>query len=280
MYVGIEIDSNLIHDIKANELEHYKNIALSNNEHHASIIKRKIKESFVFKDDGIVEVKPIEETWFPNVKCHVFLSHSHNDENKALALAGFLKEKCDVDVFVDSCIWGYSNDLLKLIDDYFCQTRIGHYDYKLRNITTTQVHLILNMALTKMINHTECFMFMKTNNSIFKSQNVFIKQTESAWICDELLIANIIARRSKEVHRKEFRAGHVFSFNESYHGFPKFIYDLSFMDLHSLSCDKLLDIAISSNKEYYGDDIVSRSERFLDLLYKEIGLKEMKNING
>ena len=270
MYVGFEIDSNSICGIKVDKIEYYKNLALSNHNHHKTIIEKKIKESFVFKSDGVIEVKPIEDTWFPNINCHIFLSHSHYDENIALFLAGFLKEKCDVDVFVDSCIWSYSNDLLKIIDEHYCKTRFGHYDYNLRNITTTHVHLILNMALTKMINCTECFMFMKTNNSIYNNKDVFIKRTESAWICDELLIASIIARRSKEVHRKEFRVEHSFSINESYQEFPKFIYDLSFMDLKSLTCDQLLEIAISFNEEYYGDGDISRAERFLDLLYKEM----------
>ncbi len=280
MYVGIEIDSNQIHGIKVNEIEYYKNIALANSHTHKNIIEAELKENFSFYNNGVIEVKHIEDKWFPNVRCQVFLSHSHKDEDKALALAGFLKDKCNVDVFVDSCLWSFSNDLLKIIDNHCCRTKSGNYDYNLRNITTTQVHLILNMALAKMIHCTECFMFMKTNNSIYKGKNVSIKQTESAWISDELLIANIISRRSKEVHRKEFRVGHTFSLNESCHSFPKFIYDLSFMDLKSLSCNDLLDLATESSAEYYGDDDISRAERFLDLLYEELELKELNNING
>lgn len=280
MYIGFEIDSDLIQTIKECEIDHYKNIALSNYEQYKKIIQKKIRESFVLKQNGVIDVKPIEDMWFPNVKSHVFLSHSHNDEKEALFLAGFLKEKCDVDVFIDSCIWNYSNDLLKILDEHYCKIYSDHYNYNLRNITTTQVHLILNMALTKMINSTECFMFMKTKNSVRMKNDVSIIQTESAWICDELLIASLVARRSKEIHRKEFRMNHLFSINESYQGIPQFIYDISFMDLKNITCNQLLDIAISYHEEYYGDDIVNRAERFLDLLYKETGIKEIKKING
>ena len=52
------------------------------------------------------------------------------------------------------------------------------------------------------------------------------------------------------------------------------------MDLKCLTCDQLLEIAISFKEEYYGDGDISRAERFLDLLYKEMGIKEMKSING
>jgi len=280
MYIGLEIDSEIIHGIKHYEMKHYREIALSNYDRHYKKSQRIIRERFVLKDDGEIEVKSIENMWFPNVKCHVFLSHSHHDEDKALILAGYLKEKCDVDVFVDSCIWKYSNDLLKLLDEHYCKTRFGHYDYSLRNITTTQVHLILNMALAKMINSTECFMFLKTSNSMFRKKDFLVAQTESAWICDELLIASLLARRSKKIHRKEFRMEHSFSINESFQGIPRFIYDISFMDLKKLTYNQLLEIATLSSSEYYGDAILSRAERFLDLLYDKIGVKEIENING
>lgn len=280
MYTGFEIESDFIYDMDEVEIEYYKKIALNNYRSYKKSIQKTIGDRFVLKNDRIIEVKPIEEMWFPNVKCHIFLSHSHHDEDIALALAGFLKENCAVDVFVDSCIWKYSNKLLKQLDEHYCQTSYGHYDYSLRNTTTTQVHLILGMALAKMINNTECFMFLKTKNSAQRKNDVLISKTESAWICHELLIASIIARRSKEIHRKEFRTEQSHSINESFQGIPKFIYDIGFIDLKKLSFDRLLQIANLSNSEYYGDAIVSRAERFLDLLYKKQGIKEMQNING
>lgn len=280
MYIGLEIDSEIIHGITPYKMKRYREIAISNYNRYYKNVQKTIREKFVLKDDGVIEVKSIENMWFPNVRCHVFLSHSHHDEEKALILAGYLKEKCDVEVFVDSCIWKYSNELLKILDEHYSKTEFGHYNYSLRNITTTQVHLILNMALAKMINSTECFMFLKTSNSTFNKKDYSVTQTESAWICDELLIASLLARRSKTIHRNEFRMEHSFSINECFQGIPKFIYDISFMDLKKLSYDRLLEIASLSNSEYYGDAIISRAERFLDLLYKKMEIKEIKNING
>lgn len=67
--------------------------------------------------DGIIDGTKLQENWFPTKqKFDVFLSHSHNDEKLAICLAGFLKEKLDLDTFIDSCLWRYSNDLLKELD--------------------------------------------------------------------------------------------------------------------------------------------------------------------
>lgn len=156
----------------------------------------------------------------------------------------------------------------------------GYYNYESRNITTAQVHLILNMALAKMIHNTECFMFLKTDNSVRMKNGISSEETESPWICDELLMANIITRRSKEIHRKEYRLSHSFSINESLQCFPRFIYDISFMDMKCLTYTQLLNIAHLSSEEYYGDDKVSQAERFLDLLYKEMKINEMEALNG
>ncbi len=65
----------------------------------------------------------------------MFLSHSHKDEKSVIAFAGYLSS-LGIKAFVDSYIWGYSNDLLKEIDNEYCvfsrneNGSIATYDYQ------------------------------------------------------------------------------------------------------------------------------------------------------
>ncbi len=49
-------------------------------------------------------------------KCNKFLyilSHSHKDKKLAIEFAEWLKKEAGLTTFIDSCILGYSNELLK-----------------------------------------------------------------------------------------------------------------------------------------------------------------------
>ncbi len=41
--------------------------------------------------DGSLEASKIEEDWFTPIRSHIFLSHSHDDEEMVKQLAGYLK---------------------------------------------------------------------------------------------------------------------------------------------------------------------------------------------
>ena len=51
-----------------------------------------------------------------NEKVYIFISHSHKDINKVIAFAGWLKTNFGLEAFIDSCSWGYCDELLKIID--------------------------------------------------------------------------------------------------------------------------------------------------------------------
>ena len=77
------------------------------------------------RDEHTLDGKAIQDSWFStNEKFDVFLSHSHKDKTKIISIAGFLHEKLGLNSFIDSCLWGYSDDLLRMIDnqlsDIFC----------------------------------------------------------------------------------------------------------------------------------------------------------------
>ena len=109
----------------------------------------------------------IQNNWFTEIDAHIFLSHSHIDEKTAFILAGWLFEKHELKTFLDSSVWGYSDKLLKIIDNNYCfDKKLGKYNYKERNYSTSHVHLMLKSALTKMIDKCECVFFLNTPNSI------------------------------------------------------------------------------------------------------------------
>ena len=81
----------------------------------------------------------IMSNWFPKIQADIFISHSHADEKYVITLAGFLNEKFGLRSFIDSCVWGYSVELLKEIDNRFCSTgRPGRYSCEKQGYTGIQ----------------------------------------------------------------------------------------------------------------------------------------------
>src|SRR5690606_39437333 len=66
--------------------------------------------------NGSLNGDKMQSAWFPKIKADIFLSHSHTDKDLVIAFAGWLKHIFDLNVFIDSCIWGNSKDLQELID--------------------------------------------------------------------------------------------------------------------------------------------------------------------
>lgn len=118
-------------------------------------------------EEGIINGTALKEHWFSITKKDIFISHSHKDINKVKAFAGWLKSCFGLEAFIDSCSWGYCDDLLNKIDKKYCYNpKSKTYNYDLRNYTTSHVHMMLSTALTEMIDNTECIIFFNTPNSI------------------------------------------------------------------------------------------------------------------
>lgn len=125
-----------------------------------------------FLSDQTIDGKSISEEWFPTEKYDVFLSHSHKDLEKVLAFAGWLVCTFDLKCFVDSCTWDYCDNLLKQIDDKYCKNEHSNtYSYTKRNYSTSHVHMMLSIALSKVMDLSECVMFINTPHSISVKKN-------------------------------------------------------------------------------------------------------------
>ncbi len=191
--------------------------------------------------DGSLKANEIEADWFPSVEADVFLSHSHNDENAAIALAGYL-EGLGLKTFIDSCVWGYANNLLKQIDNRYCVlTKKPNggctYDYETRNYSTAHVHMILNGALMKMIDRTECFILLGTPD-VLKVEDISRGTTNSCWIYSELLMSSRLRknppdRKKSSLVVDEAAALHEHALSVEYDADIKHLVKLSFQELMS-----------------------------------------------
>jgi hypothetical protein len=179
--------------VKYKDNNKLREIGLNLNNEFQEEIKRKI-DGFVL-NEGLLSATSIMEDWFPQIKADIFLSHSHKDENTALILAGFLYKKLNIKTFIDSTIWGYSNDLLDKINKKYCyNSEKKTYDYRKSNNASTHVNLMLSNALSKMIDNCECVFFLNTPNSI--SSKDTIDKTYSPWIFSEISTTQIIKKKT------------------------------------------------------------------------------------
>ncbi len=192
-----------LNEIKYSDIKDYEGIGQEYYENIKKDIQNSLKEFIGL--DGIIDGTKLQENWFPTKqKFDVFLSHSHNDEKLAICLAGFLKEKLDLDTFIDSCLWGYSNELLKGLDKKYCMYSDGvSYDYDKRNYSSSHVHMMLSIALSRMIDNCETVFFLNSENSICLSEEIDKERTSSPWIYNELSMADIIQIRKYAEYRKK-----------------------------------------------------------------------------
>lgn len=153
-----------------------------------------------YVESGVIDGGKLQSHWFGQEKVDVFISHSHKDKELAIAIAGWLYEQFDLRAFVDSCVWGYANDLQRLLDNKYCRNPAPAttYAYDKRNRTTSHVHMMLSTALIDMIDRTECFMFLHTNESIINNDiqtTVKHATTTSPWIYAELAASRVIRQQ-------------------------------------------------------------------------------------
>ena len=194
MYKGYNVDFN----ISSNDLMKWKAKGKELYANSLAEIQPSLKNYISI--DGRLDGATMQEDWFPQVNADIFLSHSHRDEDKAMAFAGWLYYCFGLKAFIDSQIWGYSNDLLKEIDKKYCyKPESRTYDYDLRNESTSHVHMMLLVALTKMMDKTECLFFLNTENSITVSET--IQKTKSPWIFSEIALSQIV--RKQDISRKK-----------------------------------------------------------------------------
>lgn len=183
-------------------LSHYKGAGEAAFNSQKNHIQKEL-DRFVL-DDGSLDGSALQDDWFPDVNADIFLSHSHADQKLTMAFAAMLEGEFGLKAFIDSCVWGYADDLLKKIDDENCENKTNSgatYNYNLRNYSTSHVHMMLSSALTKMMDKTECLIFVNTPNSITTRDTVENK-TKSPWIYSEIATSHVLRKKNPERHEE------------------------------------------------------------------------------
>lgn len=210
--------------------------------------------------NGAIDARKLQEAWFQSVNSDVFISHSHADEEVAIALAEVLEVKLGLRCFVDSCVWGNAEALLKEIDNEYCRRPSGDvYDYDRRNQSTSHVHMMLQGALAKMIDRTECIIFLNTPRSMVTDDELRNESlTGSPWIYSEVLTTRLIEKQRPKRPLKTYLRESLESEKMAMDSMPPFYHDLDLSHLEKLS---MTDFSkwLSTN---------TRGEAALDALYE------------
>lgn len=231
MYRGFNLTSN-------NKFGIYKTIGEELYTKNKQTIKSSL-DSFLM-ENGNLNGTEIQKNWFEQVKSDIFISHSHADKEMAIGLAGRLSNNLGLSVFIDSSIWGYANDLLRIIDNKYCLNEDKRtYNYDLRNESTAHVHLMLSTALSMMIDNSECLFFLNTPNSITTSS--VIDKTNSPWIYSEIVTSSLVRKRKLS----DYRGAKTLSFLKGGKLFEmkrvSIEYDVTLNHLLDLDYDDLVD---------------------------------------
>lgn len=227
---------------------------------HKSILTKDL-DKYIDYHTGRIDGDRLEKEWFKEVNADVFLSHSHADEELAISIAGWLKSKMDLNAFIDSCTWGYADTLLQYINDNYNVLRKDTdgstiYSHSKANYAASHIYLMLNSAINNMINKTECFMFINTENSIIQmDQNQASNQTLSPWIYSEVMMANTMKQTFPQRPIKiEKSIRHYDALNEN----VEITHNLNFTSFINLDILALLQWNVAN---------MERDEHALDLLY-------------
>lgn len=216
-------------------------------------------DKYISMGDSL-SAKDMMDDWFKQINADIFLSHSHKDEKLVVALAGWLWEKFQLKSFIDSTVWGYSNNLLKSIDDKYCKNPDGYYNYEKRNYSTTHIHMMLSMSLLSMMDRCECLFFINTPNSFIPKSELDNGNTLSPWIYSEITASSML-RIKKPINRYVPVCDSLQEGLESYK-------EKSYQIEYPLNKEHLIDLGISDLNSWDYRQRECRGEHSLDLLYK------------
>ncbi|MGA2141691.1 MAG: hypothetical protein ABSG94_04635 [Brevinematales bacterium] len=233
--------------------------------------KDRIKESIdkYLLHDGSLDGSKMQSNWFPQIESDIFISFSHNDEDEVIAFAGYLEEMFNLNVFIDSCVWKYANDLIRLLNndcchiyhDNICDTTTTDYNDLVS--LTSHVHMMLSTALTMMIDRAECVFFFDTNESIIPKY-IYDKKTYSPWLYHEISMTKLVKNRSlSEYREKRYDHGKI--------AMEEMIIE---KDLRRITHNVSKDHLINFNRDLFykwGDRYIPRFDHYehsLDALYE------------
>lgn len=220
---------------------------------------------FLLEGTTLYDGAAMEESWFPQVKADVFISHSHKDLALAEGLAGWLHTTFGLTCFIDYNVWGYSDDLLWEINSRYSNKRstgIGGclYDYESCVAASKHVDTMLTIALHKMIDRCESVFLLNTDNSVRRYGEQPHDTTSSPWIYSEIVCSQIVRPRKLS----DFRPTYI---EHRADGKTLFAMDESFQPLYSVTLDHLLPLDLQMLERWDAEHLRKGSRYALDDLY-------------
>ncbi len=158
--------------------------------------------------------KYVEDLMFKGVERNVFISHSHSNVAEAKKLAEFLKSR-DQSSFIDSEIWHH-------VDNVIMNEAVKIKTTSHAVAVAKKYNMILTVALAKMIQKCDYFIFISSPNSVVGNQ------TYSPWLFFELAQATVLRRNSPTAE-----------FNKSADLHESFKYDVEFKEFKEIDYAKL-----------------------------------------
>lgn len=250
MFAGFNLDlsSNLNKSINFSE---YKKIGETHLNNQKTYCENLLRNYII---NGTADGTKLQNDWFPQVNANIFISHSHNDLELAQGVAGWLHETFGLNCFIDSNVWGYADELLKIINSEYSdehQDKDGGYLYSHEKCNTASKHVnvMLSIALQQMIDKTEATFVLNTDNCIKKYKDVPKDKTYSPWIYTEIICTELVRKKPLSEYRKQstvfaHQENAQKSFNEEYSA----AYEVSLEHLKDISISTLLDWANTHKK--------------------------------
>lgn len=269
MYKGFNLDlSNSANEFVVNLTENtylypyedYRSIGNNLFKEQKNIIQTDLEQ---FKNmSGQLSGNQIINEWFPEIKADIFLSHSHQDEDLVICFAGWLYKEFDLTSFIDSTVWGYADELLKIIDNEYCLSPNSNtYNYQKRNYSTSHVHMMLSTSLMNMIDRCESIIFVNTPQSFTPLDEMNKGITLSPWIFSEVLMTNMLRVRTPSRFEKGIVMDSIRASNESRD------FSESLQINYEIDMNHLIELSISQLETWQKKSSPSQKEKNLDILY-------------
>ncbi len=201
-------------------------------------------ESHIFDAvNGEISAETLMTNLFPTKEPHIFISHSSKDVDIAIKFANTLYEKYGIISFIDSQLWGHIDYALKEMHERYCKTpNASTYDYTKSNNLLSHMNAILSMALMRVMDNSDCVIFIESDNSIHQyTEGKLINpkdkieknhETLSPWISSEVNFANKLRINGHSDRQLMIKAGtESYSINKSNRhlaedSMPKILHDI------------------------------------------------------
>lgn len=222
----------------------------------------------IFGKNGVIEAQALSNEQFPIQQRHVFISHSSKDADIAKVFA-YILSLFGIECFIDSMIWNNISDLQKELDEKYCWLHRGTtFNYKKRNNSTAHVHTMLLTALFEMIDICECCVFIESDNSLIRLDDINDTNkisTFSPWIFSEINYIDKIRINIPKRHKTRLYSEGG-ALNESYE--LKIVYPMDYINsMITLTNKNLRSLCLYKRKNEY-----TSGEDLLDILYRVTGI--------